>query len=661
MNTALKRLEGQYRSRRCGEIHLGTKDGGGAYALDRSQLDTHAQVIGPTGGGKTRLLQAIAESLIEAEDSSVIVLDPHDGPRPHGGLYHAVKSYCYENGHEDRLVTIDPAHVFDFGRTAGFNPLLHGRSPRLQAGFAVEHLRAVIGDSTAFAAAPMLARWAFNVHLGLSTSGLAMADALAVLDLDDGLYRRIFGEILSEKYRDVASDWRWLAKHEDVRTILDDKLGSTTNRLRGYVASDALRPMLSTRRHTLDIDAVIRNRMVMLVNLATRDVLDEVQQRMLGMQLVHAICQAAKNRKDADRTPCYLIVDEFSKFLSPIVLEILDGTRKFGLHLILAHQCMSQLQDAALQDWRYYHAVMTNARLKIVFGGLPETDADTFARHFWGPRLDPFRIKQELYRKVQYSYVKWIELLTKTQGFGVSNAVSDGEGAAHLEARGWQRGKSHGEGSAGATAQGFMNGDSIGYNFDGLDDFAPTFSVGYSSALTGQSMAASSEIDIESFAESGTTADVMSTFRGRSRALNGTCGQSRARVPFVFPTPPEEELSSREFMALEEQLYQHAARLRLTPDRNVVIQPPNEDPVALRVRFVGDPEQTIDDVMVLDHELLAQASWAGEVSLIHEETRERDAAFRRLLKPPRPVRKRITKPQPEPKWIPYTPSTAEGR
>jgi hypothetical protein len=55
------------------------------------------------------------------------------------------------------------------------------------------------------------------------------------------------------------------------------------------------------------------------------------------------------------------------------ICEILDGGRKFGLHLILAHQHLKQLM---LKDSEVYYSVLGNARTKVVFGGAYESSYD---------------------------------------------------------------------------------------------------------------------------------------------------------------------------------------------------------------------------------------------------------------------------------------------
>ena len=589
----------RFRHLRAGDVYLGEKDCGGECYIPRKSFETHAHLLGPTGTGKTRLLQLIAQQFIDAGDCAVVVIDPHDGKQPHGGLYHALKSHCLRHDHASRLITIDPEDCSTHQMVAGFNPLSRGRSPIVRAGLGVEHLRAVVGQGDqSFASAPMLARWCFNTFLGLIETDLAMVDASRVLNLDDATYREGFGELLREKYPDVASDWRWLVEQDNrgrARDLIDAKLGSTTNRIRGYTTNEVLRHMLGTRERVIDVNAVMRDRLVVLANLNPRGLLLREDQRMLGIQLMHSFCRAAMDRTDLDPPPCFLIVDEFSEFVTPEVLEILDGRRKFGLHLILAHQFMSQLQNVAAQDWRYYHSVLTNARLRIVFGGLGETDATTIAGHMYGAHLDPFKVKQEIYHTVQTSHQEWVTL--------ISRVSSAGGGTAHSS--------SSSQGHQGSTSS--IRGEtSTSDPFSGLATVARTFADGYGAALS----AATSE--------------------GTSESANWSESTAVSRVPITVPDDPRQELGTREFMSLEEQLYSHASKMRLQPNQHAILQVQNDYPVAFRVADVPDPRYTMNEIIGPDSDRLRVAPWAIAVPAAIEEAAERDKAFRSRLSLPPP-------------------------
>src|SRR5260370_27141177 len=69
---------------------------------------------------------------------------------------------------------------------------------------------------------------------------------------------------------------------------------------------------------------------------------------------------------------------------------MLDQAAKYGIHLFLFHQHLSQLRQL---DEQAYGAVMTNARSKAVFGGLSREDARTMAEEIFPGQIDLKRVK----------------------------------------------------------------------------------------------------------------------------------------------------------------------------------------------------------------------------------------------------------------------------
>ena len=75
----------------------------------------------------------------------------------------------------------------------------------------------------------------------------------------------------------------------------------------------------------------------------------------------------ARARLNKPRTPVFLVIDEF-QFVAdlPIINTILSEARKYGLHLVIAHQHTKQIPEQLLQS------VMSNCAVKVAFqiGGI---------------------------------------------------------------------------------------------------------------------------------------------------------------------------------------------------------------------------------------------------------------------------------------------------
>jgi hypothetical protein len=120
-------------------------------------------------------------------------------------------------------------------------------------------------------------------------------------------------------------------------------------------------------------------------------------------------------------------------------------------------------------------------------------------------------------------------------------------------------------------------------------------------------------------------------------------------APMVKPGEPFQELSGVEFWKLEEQLFLYAKKLALQKPQEAVLHVRGEDPEFFRVSNVPDPKRTKAQMRDMDRQLLEGAEalpegerWAAPVAFIEEETRARDAEFRKLVRPRPKPRAKVT-------------------
>ncbi len=108
---------------------------------------------------------------------------------------------------------------------------------------------------------------------------------------------------------------------------------------------------------------------------------DPETRRLLGSLIVTGLELAALSRKDIDRVenrrPFHFYLDEFQDFCAnagsaKTFSQILSECRKFGLHLTLAHQTLSQLGQRMI-------GALGNIQTKIVFA-VDRCDAEILAR-----------------------------------------------------------------------------------------------------------------------------------------------------------------------------------------------------------------------------------------------------------------------------------------
>lgn len=116
---------------------------------------------------------------------------------------------------------------------------------------------------------------------------------------------------------------------------------------------------------------------ILFVNLS-KGTIGEDNCALLGSLIVTMLNLSALSRAslpEEKRKSFYLYVDEFHNFVSLSFADILSESRKYGLHLVLAHQYLSQLHD------RVRSAVFGNIGTIIAFRVGIE-DAVSLAKEF---------------------------------------------------------------------------------------------------------------------------------------------------------------------------------------------------------------------------------------------------------------------------------------
>jgi len=137
---------------------------------------------------------------------------------------------------------------------------------------------------------------------------------------------------------------------------------SVLNKVTALTLNPHLRRCLGAQQNALDPKHIMESGKVLIVNLGSCD--DETR-LLLGSLLMTGFEQAAKDRAQ-HRPHYYLYLDEFQDFCSSdggdkTIAKILAGSRKFNLHVHLAHQTLGQVKRQVL-------SALGNVDLKIVFG-----------------------------------------------------------------------------------------------------------------------------------------------------------------------------------------------------------------------------------------------------------------------------------------------------
>lgn len=325
------------------------------YAQEKDRF-THMHILGATGTGKSKFMEGMIRRDI-LKRRGLCLIDPH------GSLYDDVLKFCAKRNLKKRVILFD-ASEDDY--VIGFNPVSReAKDIGFQVDGVVQSVLKAWGQEDT-EETPRLARWLRNLAYVLAQQNLTLVESQHMINLaDDTLRKAITKQIKSEM---VKQEWDGFNKLKARRQ--SELIESLQNRMAKFLQIERMRRILGQRDHTLNFRKVMDEGYVLLVNLSLGQSISSEHAKMLATLLINQFYMTATQRPKGTK-PFYLYIDEFGEFVTRDVAKALDQCRKFGLHLILAHQHLAQLKNL---DPLVYYSTMTNTKTKVVFGGLTVED-----------------------------------------------------------------------------------------------------------------------------------------------------------------------------------------------------------------------------------------------------------------------------------------------
>ena len=332
----------------------------------------HTYVVGLTGRGKSKFLQnCILQDILAGRGCALI--------DPHGDLAKDVLRSLISRGYFDdpqaieRLLYVAPRRR-DF--VVPFN-VLKRPNPQTETYEVAQRVIAAFKRTWARTLAEP-PRFEQIMRASLATlieTGGTLCNLYQLLTDDD--YRAgLLAQIADPK---VAADCQAFFSNEFEQWGRERPriMASTTNKVSALTDNPSLFFMLGQQANHIPIRQIMDEGKILLVDLGA---CDEETQRLFGTLLVTGFEQAALSRHSApieQRRPYYLYIDEFQDFAchpgaAETFARMLSQVRKFGLHLILANQSVTQL-GASLQT------ALGNAQTMVTFR-ISRADAEALAR-----------------------------------------------------------------------------------------------------------------------------------------------------------------------------------------------------------------------------------------------------------------------------------------
>jgi hypothetical protein len=250
---------------------------------------------------------------------------------------------------------------------------------------------------------------------------------------------RIFTDTDFQKYKvnklkDPVVRLFWekeMAKTSDFHK--SEMLGYLISKVGRFVENAMMRNIVGQSKSGFNFRKIMDEGKVLLVNLS-KGRTGEINAKLLGLIFVSKIQMAAMSRADMpedQRKDFYLYVDEFQNFITDAFSSILSEARKYKLNLIIAHQYLGQLEQAAgsqgagSKDLR--DAVFGNAGTMITFRTGAE-DAEVLAKEF-APTFNEF----DLVNIERYTtYIKLMINGTATKPFNMATYPLSGDANSEM-------------------------------------------------------------------------------------------------------------------------------------------------------------------------------------------------------------------------------------
>jgi energy-coupling factor transporter ATP-binding protein EcfA2 len=299
------------------------------YIKDADRLE-HIYVIGKTGVGKSTLLLNMAVSDIE-KGKGLCVIDPH------GDMAEKLLNYIPEERVED-VIYFNPK---DIGHPIAFNPLraVHPDFHHLVASGLVSTFKKIWADS-----------WGPRLEYVLRFSLLTLLEYphATLLDIQPLLTDAAFRSKVLAYVTNPHTLAFWRKEFDKYAAHLRSEIISPIlNKTGVFLSSTPLRNTVGQRTRGFRMQQVMDEGKVLIVNLSKGEIGEDVSS-ILGSILVTSIQLAAlyrASKKEEERRPFYLYIDELHSFLSLSFVDMLTEARKYKLSLFLTHQYLDQINE----------------------------------------------------------------------------------------------------------------------------------------------------------------------------------------------------------------------------------------------------------------------------------------------------------------------------
>jgi len=327
-------------------------------ALTPRDMLKHVHIMGPTGVGKSTLLENLAIQIIESDHGLTVV-------EPKGDLIEGILNRIPRERIND-VVLLDPTDT----HPVALNALADSNPERITSQI-VGLFKKIYSDAWG-------PRLDYILRYAVMTAAIRRLTLCDIVPLftNDRFREQHVGKINNPG---VVAFWKWWDSMKPGER--NQVVAPAINKLDAFLWHPNIQAILG-QEGGLNMHDILSERKILLVPL-TKGVLGDQASAMFGSLVFSRQWQAVLGRAElpqSQRSPYFCILDEFQNYMSAAgtpIGDILAEARGYGYGLIKAHQHLGQLSKVpGLKD-----DVAANSRTKVVFQA-NATDAKEMSKQF---------------------------------------------------------------------------------------------------------------------------------------------------------------------------------------------------------------------------------------------------------------------------------------
>lgn len=380
----------------------------------------HLLIVGPSGTGKSKLVEAMIRHLsLRRNRPTIILLDPG------GSTAMDMENFVTKHSLFDNTVILDPREDNFY---LGFNPLRPADLPlSLQSKIVQESLLTAleIDHQDSIYYMPLLEQVLYYLAYLLMETGYTLNEAQHLLTAKPS--KEANAIIEKANTPQVKSFWNDLQGMK--LNQRQQMLGLAQARLLPFLTSNTIQRMIAQRRRALDFSTFIEQGGLFVANLESYSTLTPLDSKLLANLIISSVVRACFARPAYTGREVYLFIEECGEgLIGTEIGKMLRRARKHRLKVILINQDISSVRE---EDPVVFRQIWANTSHKLVFRDLPQEDLDLIGLEFFAEEFNLKRVKQDIHRT--FFEPKESERTISSYGSGYSSFEGEGGGFSDAE------------------------------------------------------------------------------------------------------------------------------------------------------------------------------------------------------------------------------------